>query len=88
MATANNEFTTHCLELLMPLGAVNARRMFGGSGLYVDDLFIALIATERLYLKTDPQTRAHFETAGCLPFTFVTKGKTMTTSYFSALRPA
>ena len=84
MAATNNEFTTHCVELLMPLGAVRARRKFGGCGLYVDDLFIALIAAERLYLKTDPQTRVRFETAGCSPFTFETKGKTMTTSYFSA----
>ena len=32
-----------------------SRRMFGGHGLYVDDLFVGLIAFERLYLKVDAQ---------------------------------
>lgn len=48
----------HCLELLAPLGAVRARRMFGGYGLYVDDLFVALIAVDRLYLKADETSAA------------------------------
>mgnify|MGYP000287609516 CR=1 FL=1 len=31
------------LELLAPLGRARARRMFGGHGLYVDDLFVAIV---------------------------------------------
>jgi DNA transformation protein and related proteins len=84
MAAANDEFTSHCLELLAPLGTPRARRMFGGRGIYVDDLFLALIFAERLFLKTDVQTRAPFEAAGCTPFSFETKGETVSTSYFSA----
>ena len=61
----------HCLELLAPLGAVRARRMFGGHGLYVDDLFVAIIARERLYLKVDDDTRPRFAAAGCEPFVYV-----------------
>jgi DNA transformation protein and related proteins len=61
----------HCLELLAPLGAVRAKRMFGGHGLYVDELFIALIAFERLYLKVDAQTQPAFSAAGCEPFVYV-----------------
>jgi DNA transformation protein and related proteins len=80
----NDEFTQHCLELLAPMGAPRAKRMFGGSGLYVDDLFIALIASERLYLKVDAPTRPHFEAAGCEPFAYEASGKRMSMSYFSA----
>jgi DNA transformation protein and related proteins len=80
----DDDFTTHCLELLAPLGTPRARRMFGGRGLYVDDVFVALISSERLYLKTDADTHARFEAAGCEPFTFQTSGGPMTTSYFSA----
>jgi DNA transformation protein and related proteins len=83
-AAMNDEFTQHCLELLAPLGAPRARRMFGGRGLYVDDLFIALILAERLYLKVDAQTRARFEAAGCLPFTYEAKGKRVSLGYFTA----
>ena len=78
------EIVAHCLELLTPLGATRARRMFGGFGLYIDDLFIALIAADRLYLKVDAQTRASFEAAGCLPFVYDAAGKQVSLGYFSA----
>ncbi len=78
------DFVNHCLELLAPLGAVRARRMFGGHGLYVDELFIAIVADERLFLKVDDATRAAFEAAGCGPFAYATKdGQTGVMSYFS-----
>lgn len=81
---SNNELVAHCLELLAPLGAPRARRMFGGHGLYVDELFVALIAFDRLYLKADAQTQARFEAAGCQPFVYDGKGRSVTMSYFSA----
>lgn len=84
MPAVPDEFASHCLELLAPLGAARAKRMFGGYGLYIDDLFIALIAFERLYLKVDAQTRAAFEAAGCQPFVYDGKGKSVTMSYFTA----
>ena len=59
----DSDFVQHCRELLVPLGAVRVRRMFGGHGFYVDELFIALIAFGRLYLKADASTRARFEAA-------------------------
>jgi DNA transformation protein len=84
MTAAANEFVTHCLELLAPLGAARSRRMFGGHGFYVDDLFVALIAAGRLYLKVDAQTRGRFEAAGCEPFVYDGKGQSVTMGYFSA----
>lgn len=66
----SRDLVDHCLELLAPLGAVRARRMFGGHGLYCDDLFFALIAYERLYLKVDAQTQPAFVAAGCEPFMY------------------
>ncbi len=84
MAAAHHEFLSHCTELLGSAGAVRTRRMFGGHGFYVDDLFIALIAAERLYLKVDSQTRAAFEAAGCVPFVYDREGKSTSLGYFSA----
>ena len=84
MAAAPNQFVAHCLELLGPVGVARSRRMFGGHGLYLDDLFIGLLANERLYLKADAQTRASFEAAGCQPFVFDAAGKSVTMGYFSA----
>lgn len=81
---ADSEFLAHCRELLAPLGTVRSRRMFGGHGFYVDDLFIALIAFGRLYLKADETSRARFEAAGCEPFVYEGKGRPVTISYFTA----
>ena len=85
MAASHPEFLAHCTELLARTGAVRSRRMFGGHGFYVDDLFMALILGDRLYLKADAQTRAVFEAAGCVPFTYETAaGASGSLSYFSA----
>jgi DNA transformation protein and related proteins len=79
----SNALVDHCLELLSPLGTVRAKRMFGGHGLYVDELFIALIAFERLYLKVDATTQPAFVNAGCEPFVYDGKGKPITMSYWT-----
>jgi DNA transformation protein len=83
MAGRSDPYLEHCLELLAPLGAVRARRMFGGCGIYIDELFVALIAADMLYLKTDAQTRDRFEAAGCRPFVYSAKTGETTMSYFT-----
>jgi DNA transformation protein len=80
----SHDFVEHCLELLAPLGQPRARRMFGGHGLYVDDVFMAIIAAERLYLKVDAETRPRFEAAGCDAFVYDAKGQAISLGYFSA----
>ena len=79
----SSDLVEHCLELLAPLGAVRAKRMFGGHGLYCDELFFALIAADRLYLKVDTATRPAFEHAGCEPFVYDAKRKAVAMSYLS-----
>jgi DNA transformation protein and related proteins len=79
----SNALVDHCLELLAPLGAVRAKRMFGGHGLYVDELFVALVVFERLYLKVDAQTQPAFKAAGCEPFVYDGKNKPITVSYWT-----
>lgn len=89
MASADAELVTHCLELLAGLGRPRSRRMFGGHGLYVDELFVALIADGTLYLKCDTETRSHFESAGCQPFAYTTRdGQRSVMSYWSAPQEA
>lgn len=80
---ARDELVDLALELLAPLGAVRTRRMFGGHGFYVDDLFIAIIAFGRLYLKADETTRPRFEAAGAEPFVYEGKGKTVSMNYWT-----
>lgn len=76
-------FTELCVEMLTPLGPVRVRRMFGGQGIYVDGLFMALIDDGQLFLKADDTTRERFVAAGCTPFTYPTKsGERMVMSYY------
>lgn len=57
-------------ERLEALGAVTARRMFGGQGLFLDGRMFGLVADGTPYLKVDDETRADFEQAGAEPFTY------------------
>jgi len=66
------------LELLAPLGAVRARRMFGGHGLYLEGLFIAILAGDGLFLKADAQEQAAFAAAGSSPFSYHRQGGALT----------
>ena len=83
MPAPRDEFVDHCLELLGRLGPCRARRMFGGHGLYVGEIFVAIIARQRLYLKTDAASLPAFAEQGCKPFTFDARGQSTTTSYWS-----
>jgi len=76
---------SHCLELLSPLGRTSSRRMFGGRALYIDDLCMALIFGDALYLKVNDDSRAAFERAGCRPFIYETKdGDHQMLGYYTA----
>jgi DNA transformation protein len=83
-STPKDAFAAHCAELLSGAGPVRVKRMFGGHGLYVDDLFVALIASDVLYLKVDDANRAAFQAAGSQPFVYTAGQRPMTMSYWSA----
>lgn len=61
-------FRDYVLEQLAGLGRVRPRRMFGGVGLYCDELFFALITDDTLYLKVDDSNRDDFVRRGMRPF--------------------
>ncbi|MCG8605677.1 TfoX/Sxy family protein [bacterium] len=79
-----NEFVDHLLELLKSMGSVNARRMFGGYGVYHDGLMFGLVANNTFYIKTDEQNRSEFEALGLGPFEYDKKGKIMKIAYYEA----
>lgn len=70
------------LELFSPYGSPAVRRMFGGQGIYLDGVMVALVADGVLYLKSDAQTAADFDAAALVPFTYVgTDGRRTVMSY-------
>jgi DNA transformation protein and related proteins len=76
-------FAQYCSELLSAMGDVRGKRMFGGYGMYIDEVFVAIIAGETLYLKADAQTQSHFVDAGCSRFEYTARGERHVTSYWS-----
>src|SRR5690606_21755075 len=78
------DYLEHLLDQFAAFGPVDARRMFGGVGIYRNGLMFALVTDDTLYFKTDDTNRAAFEAAGMAPFSFTSRGKRMITSYFEA----
>jgi DNA transformation protein len=61
-------FADFVSEQLAGCGPIYTKRMFGGVGIYCDDVFFAIIDDDVLYLKTDASNRADFARAGAAPF--------------------
>jgi DNA transformation protein len=60
----SHEYLHYVLEQLAGLTGVSSRRMFGGTGLYCDGSFFALISGDTLYFKVDDANRAVYEARG------------------------
>ena len=88
----SKDFADYCCELLSGAGNPVSKRMFGGWGIYVDGVTIAVIAdltklggaNEKLYLKVDEVTKKQFAAVGGKRFEMESKdGKTMGMNYFT-----
>ena len=60
----SKEYLQYVLEQLDSLRGVVSRRMFGGAGLYQDDVFFGLLFRDTLYFKVDDTNRADYESRG------------------------
>jgi len=61
---ADTSFAQFIVEQLWKIECVRYRRMFGGFGLYGDDVFFGIISEDRLYFKTDENTRTRYLESG------------------------
>ena len=88
MPSKNQEFATYCCDLLGTIGPCVLRRMFGGFGISVDGLTVAIMTDlgqgEKLWLKADDDSRAQFEAAGCQRFGYLREGVARGMNYYSA----
>lgn len=62
------EYLEYILDQLEPVGSIFHRRMFGGVGLYCEDLIFGILDNDTLYLKVDDTTRKRYEKSGSEPF--------------------
>jgi DNA transformation protein len=77
-------FPDFVVEQMAGLGGVEARRMFGGWGVFRAGLMFGLIANEMLYFKTDDLNVGRFQARGLGPFTYTAKGQSKSLRYYEA----
>ncbi len=80
MASRDESFKDFVLDQLQDLDGVEARRMFGGYGLYQDETFFGIIHEGRLYFKIDEKTVAQYRKRKMKPFR--PNAKQTLTSYY------
>jgi len=78
------EFVAYVVELMQSIGPVRAKAMFGGHGIFLEDLMFALVADSVLFLKVDKQTENNFKVKELEAFTYMKNGKEFNMSYFQA----
>ena len=66
----SSTFANYVLEQLAESGSIESRKMFGGLGIYVDDMFCAIVSsTNRFYLRVGPNNLKDFTEEGMAQFT-------------------
>ena len=78
------EFVANLNDVFVQFGQIDAKRMFGGYGVYRDGLMFALVADEVLYLKADEESASAFVGLGLPQFEYEKGGKKMRMSYYAA----
>jgi DNA transformation protein len=78
----SNDFIDYLTDVLAPLGCVRSKRMFGGIGVYIDDLFCAIIVDDFLYFKGDDDNEDQFSVRKCPAFTYEKNGTNYSMRYY------
>ena len=65
---SSESFREFVLEQLVGVRGIRARAMFGGVGLYADEVFFGIVAADTLYFKVDDTNRRDYEIAASYPF--------------------
>ncbi len=74
-------FRTFVLDQLSGVNALRTKSMFGGIGLYSNEAFFGIVASDTLYFKVDDSNRSQYEAAGSRPFCPF-KDRPMSMSYY------
>lgn len=82
--TAASDLLTTVLALLSGVGQLRQRKMFGGTYIHCDDLFIATVHDGTLYFKANKNTAQEFIDQGLRPFSYTKQGEITTLQYYQA----
>jgi DNA transformation protein and related proteins len=76
------DYQAYVIDQLAGLARVRSRRMFGGVGLYANDVFFGLIDDDTLYFKVDDSNRGDYVARGSAAFRPFPDEPTYSMSYF------
>ena len=79
-----DNFIVYLYEVFAGFGPVRAKRMFGGYGIYRNDLMFALVADNLLYLKADNESANIFEEQASKRFEYLKQGRPVQLLYYEA----
>jgi DNA transformation protein len=84
ISAEEKEFVAYVVELMQSIGPVRAKAMFGGHGIFLEDLMFGLVAGSVLFLKADKESESNFKVRELEAFTYVKNGKEFKMSYYQA----
>jgi len=70
------------LDQLCALPDLRAKAMFGAHGLYQGERFFGILDEGRLFFKVSDASKAAYIGRGMGPFTYESRGKTLTMGYY------
>jgi DNA transformation protein len=85
--SASADYVAYVIDQLAQSMKVASRRMFGGAGLYCEDLFFGLIAGDVLYFKVDDSNRQDYVARGCAAFQPPVRGQSVYSMNYFAVPP-
>lgn len=79
-----SEYLNYNMKCMAFLRGLSIRGMFGGYGLYQNDLIFAIVVNDVLYLKSDAASKHEFIRRGLQPFTYTVQDRSVTMQYYEA----
>jgi DNA transformation protein len=79
-----SEFVNYLHEVFQDFGSIRTRKMFGGHGIYHDDIMIGLVTDDTLYFKVDESTKQEFIDKDLSAFEYSKDNKKIQMSYYLA----
>ena len=75
-------FSDYVVELLAGMGRVEARRMFGGAGLFLDGLMFGVLLDDVVYFRVDEALKADLAAQGSEPWVYTRNGEAREMGYW------
>lgn len=75
-------FSDYVVELLAGLGRVEARRMFGGAGLFRDGVMFGVLLNDVVYFRVDDALQADLTAQGSEPWVYTRNGEAREMGYW------